>query len=86
MSTDKDSERVITIPVTKPDMTVTLADPMYASVTVSTASHAVTTHECRITGIADGEVRLHFRDVFLVLSRDDWNHLASTVAQIKVPA
>jgi len=79
VSTTKDTGRVLTIPVTQPDVRVELRDRLYASMTMSTDSPPSDTHRLSIKIGSDGEVGLHFDGVYLCMSRADWFRVAQGV-------
>jgi hypothetical protein len=72
VSTTKDTERVLTIPVTQPNARVALRDRLYASINMSTDSPPSQTHWLSIKIGSDGEVNLHFDGVYICMSQDDW--------------
>ncbi len=82
MSSTNNTNRTITLEITPPHARVTLVDNLYASMTASTGSPAVDTHNCNIS-IEGGLVNLHFRDVYLCMSLADWHRVAVAVAGIE---
>jgi hypothetical protein len=81
VSTNKDTERTITLNITPPDAVIKLHDPMYATVSASTSSFPRDTHNVHIN-VKDDEVRMHFEHAFITLSLADWQRVVAGVAGI----
>lgn len=82
MSTTKDTDRVLTIPIKPADAVVTLHDRLYASMTMATNSQPSATHKLSIKLGDDGELNLHFDGVYICISAADWNRVEQGVAEV----